>query len=130
MSQKRIKQQQPQQKEVRKTSNVSFGFSYLHDISYPDCKDIGFFIGYLQRLKKLSSVEWNILNGAHRHSFGWEKIPVKSIKKDIKLTDDVDFLISLRATGDNHVFLGFREDNVFQVVFIESKFGDIYNHGQ
>lgn len=126
---KKIKQQQPQQNEVKKTLKISFGFSYLHNVSYPDCRDIDFFVNYLQRLKQLSSVEWNVLNAAHRHSFGWEKIPVQSIKKDIKLTDDVSFLISLRATGDNHVFLGFREDNVFQVVFIESRFGDIYDHG-
>lgn len=125
---KKIKRQQPQQFEVKNIANVSFGFSYLHDISYPDCKDGAFFVSYLKRLKKLSSVGWNVLNASGRHSFGWEKIPVNQIKKDVKLSDDVSFLISLRATGDNRVFLGFREANVFQVVFIESKFGDVYDH--
>ena len=125
---KKIKRQQPQQFEVKSIANVSFGFSYLHDISYPDCKDGAFFVSYLKRLKKLSSVGWNVLNASGRHSFGWEKIPVNQIKKDVKLSDDVSFLISLRATGDNRVFLGFREANVFQVVFIESKFGDVYDH--
>lgn len=125
---KKIKRQQPQQLEVRSIANVSFSFSYLHDVSYPDCKDCAFFVSYLKRLKKLSSIGWNVLNASGRHSFGWEKIPVKQIKKDVKLSDDVGFLISLRATGDNHVFLGFREANVFHVVFIESNFGDIYDH--
>ena len=58
-----------------------------------------------------------------------EKISIGSIKrKKLNLTRDVGFLMAFRATGDNHVFLGFREGNVFQVVFVESSFGDIYNH--
>ena len=38
-------------------------------------------------------------------------------------------LLVLRATGNNHAFLGYRDGSVFQVLFIEYKFGDIYNHG-
>lgn len=37
-------------------------------------------------------------------------------------------LLVLRATGNNHAFLGYRDGNVFQVLFIEYHFGDIYNH--
>lgn len=37
-------------------------------------------------------------------------------------------LLVFRATGDNHVFLGYREGNVFQVIFIEYQFGDVYSH--
>ena len=33
------------------------------------------------------------------------------------------------ATGDNHVFLGYRQQNTFEVIFIEYNFGDIYTHG-
>ena len=32
-------------------------------------------------------------------------------------------------SGNNHAFLGYRDGSVFQVLFIEYKFGDIYNHG-
>ena len=71
---------------------------------------------------------WNEINKSQRHSFGYEKISIKSIKKDISIAKGIDYLFSFRATGSNHVFLGFREGNVFKVVFIESKFGDIYNH--
>lgn len=34
----------------------------------------------------------------------------------------------LRATGDNHSFLGYRTEDVFQILFIEYQFGDIYQH--
>ncbi len=36
----------------------------------------------------------------------------------------------MRATGDNHAFLGHRIGNVFNVIFIEHEFGDVYNHGK
>lgn len=42
----------------------------------------------------------------------------------------MDSLLVFRATGDNHVFLGYREENVFQVIFIEYQFGDVYQHGR
>ena len=75
-------------------------------------------------------LKWNKINVSNRHAFGYEKIPINQIKKDVLLTPDLDYLLAFRATGDNHVFLGFREGNVFKVVFIESNFGDVYNHGQ
>lgn len=34
-----------------------------------------------------------------------------------------------RATGDNHVFLGYHQKDTFEVIFIEYSFGDIYTHG-
>ena len=39
-------------------------------------------------------------------------------------------MLHYRATGDNHVFLGYRDNNVFQVIFIEYQFGDVYVHGK
>lgn len=32
------------------------------------------------------------------------------------------------TNGDNHVFLGYRQQNTFEVIFIEYNFGDIYSH--
>ena len=40
----------------------------------------------------------------------------------------MESLLVFRATGANHVFLGYREGNVFQVIFIEYQFGDVYSH--
>lgn len=123
-----LKKEQPIEKSVGKQEPISFSFALLHDVSYTDCNDAGFFIKFLQRLKKLCSIEWSVANTSQRHSFGYEKIPIQSIKKDVNITKDIKFLFAFRASGDNHVFLGFRDGNVFQVVFIECKFGDIYNH--
>ena len=41
---------------------------------------------------------------------------------------DVTKLYVFRATGDNHAFLGYRNGNVFNVLFIEYAFGDVYKH--
>ena len=97
-----VKKQNPVQNHIGQDNRISFGFSHLHDVSYTDCK--------------------------HPAFFGWEKIPIDRVRKAMILTREVSFLLAFRATGNNHVFLGFREGNVFQVVFVESQFGDIYNH--
>lgn len=34
----------------------------------------------------------------------------------------------LTISGDNHPFLGYRDKDTFQVVFIEAEFGDVYKH--
>lgn len=125
---RRLKKEQPVEKVVGKSDSISFSFDLLHEVSYTDCEDAGFFIKFLQRLKKLCSIDWNVINTTQRHSFGYEKIPISLIKKDVNITKDINFLFAFRATGDNHVFLGFRDGNVFQVVFIEHTFGEIYNH--
>lgn len=123
-----VKKQNPVQNHIGQDNRISFGFSHLHDVSYTDCKHPAFFIDFLQRLKKICCVDWNTVNTSQRHAFGWEKIPIDRVRKAMILTREVSFLLAFRATGNNHVFLGFREGNVFQVVFVESQFGDIYNH--
>ncbi len=117
-------------KELQTDKCISFNFRYLSDRSYPDCKDISFFIKYLERLSKLSSISWKQAQQSDRHGFGFETLGVESIKVALPavVTEDVKKLLVFRATGDNHAFLGLREDDVFNVIFIESQFGDIYNH--
>lgn len=122
------KVEEPIEAKVGQKQYISFSFELLHDASYSDCTEHSFFIHFLQRLKKLCTLDWNEINKSDRHGFGYEKIPIDQIKKNISIAKDIDYLFSFRATGDNHVFSGFREGNVFKVVFIESKFGDIYNH--
>lgn len=129
MRKRLINIEEPTENKVGKRQSISFSFDMLHEVSYTECKRTDFFIHLLQRMKKLSLLDWNSINHSQRHSFGYEKIPIKAIRKNILLTKDMDYLFVFRATGDNHVFLGFREGNVFKVVFIEAEFGDIYNHG-
>lgn len=129
MRKRLVKTEKPIENKVGQRQYVSFSFDLLHDVSYTECKNPDFFIRFLQRMKKLCLLGWNEINLSPRHSFGYEKIPIKDIKKDTHITKGVDYLLALRATGDNHAFLGFREGNVFKVIFIEAEFGDIYNHG-
>lgn len=109
---------------------ISFSFEHLSPHSYSDCKDAEFFIKFLERMKKLCCLDWITLHSTHRHSFGLENIPIGQLKKQMEIRIEDDHLLVLRATGDNHVFLGFRKGDVFNVVFIEAEFGDIYNHGK
>ena len=114
-----------------KTEKVVFDFSKLQPISYVDAKKVSFFIEYLERLKKLSTLDWKTVFTSQRHGFGTEKIPVSSLTLSARtlVPENTDKLLVFRATGDKHVFLGIQDGNVFQVIFIEANFGDIYPHG-
>lgn len=128
----KIKPQIPLSAPVGKvTERVSFGFSELRAHSYTEGnKDGRFFIDFLARLKKLCSVDWNTINVSGRHSFGTEKMLVKNLAPAARksVPAGMDSLTVLRATGDNHAFLGYREGNIFQIIFIEYQFGDVYAH--
>lgn len=116
---------------TQQPSKIVFGFSQLKSLSYVDAKnDSAFFVDFLGRLQKLSELDWNTVWTTHRHGLGTEMISKASLKQSARnlIPEDMDKLIVLRATGNNHAFLGFREGNVFQVLFIEYKFGDIYQH--
>lgn len=69
-------------------------------------------------------------NTSARHSYGMEKMKVSSMTQAAQVHVPIGMasLLVFRATGDNHVFLGYREGNVFQVIFIEYQFGDVYSH--
>ena len=112
-------------------STVSFGFSELREYSYVNENTNGkFFIEFLDRLKKLSAIDWNTINVSARHSFGTEKISVKNLTESAQnlVPAGMKSLLVLRAIGDNHAFLGYRDGNIFQIIFIESQFGDVYKH--
>ena len=118
-------------KENAITQKVVFGFSKLQSISYTDTKKVSFFIEYLERLKKLSDLDWKTVFTSQRHGFGTEPMPVSSLTPSARslVPDGIENLLVFRATGDKHVFLGIQDANVFQVIFIEVNFGEIYPHG-
>lgn len=107
-----------------------FCFKHLQDASFRKCKDGDFMRNFIYRLSKLCQLEWKKISIEKRHGFGTESIPVEQIK--VKLPDfvspDVKHLTVFRANGDNRPFLGIRNGNVFHIIFIETKFGDIYDH--
>ena len=75
-------------------------------------------------------MSWDDIRTTQRHGLGSETIKVDSLSKKAKdlVPSGLRKLLVLRATGDNHAFLGYRDGNVFQVLFIEYSFGDIYSH--
>lgn len=106
-----------------------FSFRYLQDVSLKDCNDHKFLLDFVFRLKKLSELGWKQIATSHRHGFGMEKIDRDSIKPSIPsiVTPEVP-LFAFRAAGNNLPFVGFRDDKIFHVLFVETSFGDIYHH--
>lgn len=106
-----------------------FSFRYLQHTSYTECKDLAFFPNFMRRLGKLSELGWKGINTSQRHGFGMEKLPQEMIKPQLPsiVTPEVQ-LFAFRATGNNLPFVGFREGKIFHILYIETSFGDIYNH--
>lgn len=115
--------------EVRK--DISFGFGDLRDVSYIKAKnDSAYFIDFIQHMRQFCKLNWNDVRTTQRHGYGSETIDVISLKEGVRsyVPSGLSKLLVLRATGNNHAFLGYRDGSVFQVLFIEYKFGEIYNH--
>lgn len=130
----RIKHKNAQQNKIKIPSenNLSldypiFCFRHLQTVPNNDHK---FYSEFIERLKKLSNLTWNDINKADRHGFGTEKIPKAQIKPQLPkfVTDEVTHLTVFRANGDNRPFLGLRNGTTFHIIFIEERFGDVYNH--
>ncbi len=107
-----------------------FCFKYLSEVSIKGSTDYKFFYGFLLRLKMLSDAGWKEIRKSNRHGIGVEKIPIHKIKPELPtcVTPEITELTVFRANGDNRPFLGIQERNAFRVLFIETKFGDIYDH--
>lgn len=127
-----VKKKTPTVLTREKQESLSFGFDELADVSYVKASnDSDFFISFIQRLKKYCLLSWSGIRTAQRHGFGTESIDVATLNEGARsrTPSQLKKILVLRATGDNHAFLGYRKGNVFQVLFIEYEFGDIYNHG-
>lgn len=106
-----------------------FCFKYLQNTSLKECES-EVYKNFVERIRKLSDLGWKEIDKSARHSFGTEKIPISMIKPQLPsfVTPEVESLVCFRYTGNNLPFLGLRFNNVFHVIYIESKFGDIYDH--
>lgn len=119
-------------KDIETISDINyplFSFKHLQEDSIKECNNSSFFFKYLMRMKKLSELGWKEIEISSRHSFGMEKISREMIKPDIPsfITPEVPIL-AFRANGNNLPFLGVRDGKIFHVIFIETDFGDIYDH--
>ena len=86
---------------------------------------------FLIRLKHLSELGWEEIGKSQRHGYGFELIPREQFKPQMPetVTPDIRKLFVFRSDGANHAFAGFRRDDIFFVVFIESDFNELYDHG-
>lgn len=134
MSKKRIKPPKSDKEKITlpsikdlETDYPIFCFKHLCINSNRDYK---FYLNFIHRLNKLSNLTWTNINESPRHGFGTEKLPVNQIKPDLPkfISPDVKELLVFRANGDNRPFLGLRNGKIFHILFIEEKFGDVYNH--
>ena len=112
---------------------ISFGFSEVRDVSYIDAKrDASFFLDFIRHLRQFCLLTWDDIRSTQRHGFGSETIEVDRLSQKAMrwVPAGLKKLLVLRATGDNHAFLGYRDGNIFQILFIEYCFGDVYRHGR
>ena len=119
-----------ERENVSKEDYPVFCFKYLSEKSIKGCTDYSFYFDFLMRLKKLSTLGWNEIRKSPVHSFGMEPIPVGKIKPNLPacITPEIKKLHVFRASGNNLPFVGIQVQNVFRILFIETQFGDIYNH--
>lgn len=129
-----IKKNNNQQNKIKVPSenNVQLNypvFCFRHLQPLPN-KDHKFYCEFIERLKKLSNLDWKTIDVTQKHSFGTEKIPISQIKPQLPnfVTPEITHLLVFRANGDNRPFLGLRNGSIFHIVFIEERFNDIYNH--
>lgn len=92
--------------------------------------DAALFKLFIERMQKLENLGWEQIYKSDRHSFGFEYLPVRLIKPKLPsfISPDIKSLLVFRYTGDNLPFLALRSGNILHVIFIETRFGDIYNH--
>lgn len=106
-----------------------FCFKHLQDISIKGCDPVIYY-SLINRIRKLEELGWNEISRSARHSYGFEGIPISKIKPSLPsfVSEDVEKLYAFRYTGNNLPFLALRNGNILHVIFIETNFGDIYNH--
>ena len=95
-----IKQPKPQAAVIGKPQErIVFGFSELRPYSYVNChNDSSFFISFFERLKKLSSLDWNTVNTSARHSFGFER----NLRSLMNTTDKYVMCEELAQLDEHH----------------------------
>lgn len=131
---KRLKTRKSERSKIKVPSSTEIKIDYplfcFKHLQINFNGDNKFYYEFIERLNKVSKLSWNQINIAQRHGFGTEKMPIGQIKPGLPnfITPDVKDLLVFRANGDNRPFLGIRRNNVFHIIFMEERFGDVYNH--
>lgn len=83
---------------------------------------------FLIKWAKRSHYTWKELNIHKRHALGFEMLPRKRIKPKPPEFLQQDSYMVFRHEG-NLPFVGFKAGDVFYVLWVEVKYGDLYDHG-
>lgn len=83
---------------------------------------------FLEKWEKRSKLTWTELVQHNRHGLGSEQLNKDKFKPQIPERLERDRYMVFRHEG-NLPFAGFRTGDVFHVMWIECKFGDLYDHG-
>ena len=108
-----------------------FSFKHLQKVSFDGDVKAKFFQDFLLRLKKYSDLGWKQMATEKRHDYGWEYLPQDRMKNKLPaaVTPEVQLMV-LRSANDKRAMVGFREWNIYHVIFIEAVFNEIYEHGK
>ena len=114
--------------EIDNFQHPVFCFKYLHkDHDLDKCKDEEKKC-LIEKLVKLSSMNWQDIQLAPKHDLGSEKIHVDAIKKTIPdiVTEDVTHLLAMRFDGTKP-FVGHRNKFIFHIFYIDRDYS-VYKH--
>ena len=108
-----------------------FSFKYLQKVSFDGDVKAKFFQDFLMRLRKYSDLGWKQIAIEKRHDYGWEFLPHDKMKPKLpaEITPEVQLMV-LRSANDKRAMVGFREWNIYHIIFIEAVFNDIYDHSK
>lgn len=108
-----------------------FSFKYLQKVSFDGDVKAKFFQDFLLRLKKYSDIGWKQMAIEKRHDYGWEFLTHDRMKckLPVEITPEVQLMV-LRSANDKRAMVGFREWNIYHIIFIEAVFNEIYEHSK
>ena len=108
-----------------------FSFKHLQKVSFDGDVKAKFFQDFLLRLKKYSDLGWKQMATEKTHGYGGEYLPQAHMKSLLPavVTPEVQLMV-LRSANDKRAMVGFREWNIYHVIFIEAEFNDIYEHSK
>lgn len=86
---------------------------------------------FVERLHRLASLGWSEIRRSRRHEYGCEYLPKDAIKQALPpiITDDVSKVMVFRYDNENHPFIGVQTENTIQLIALEVRFGELYDHG-
>lgn len=83
---------------------------------------------FLVKWAKRSKLSWTELRTHNKHGLGFEMLPHKAIKPSVpEVLEETKYMV-FRHAGNLPV-AGFRAGDTFYALWIETRYGDLYDHG-